>query len=215
MLPGKQPLQNLKAMSDVCLYGASGHGKVIFDMVQRVGREVFCFIDDNQDIISLNNLTVYPSEKVDKLTGKEFVLSIGNNQVRKEISNQLNVSFTQIIDPSAVVSNQVDIADGTVVMPRAVINSSAKIGKHCIVNTGAIIEHDCKIEDFVHISPNATITGNVSVGEGTQIGAGAVVLPNVKIGKWSVIGAGAVIIGDIPDNAVVVGNPGKIIKYNR
>jgi acetyltransferase EpsM len=36
----------------------------------------------------------------------------------------------------------------------------------------------------------------------------------VKIGKWATIGAGAVIINDVPDYAVVVGNPGKVIKFN-
>ena len=70
-----------------------------------------------------------------------------------------------------------------------------------------------QLEDFVHIAPNTVITGNVNIGEGTQVGTGAAVIPGVKIGKWASIGAGAVIIEDVPDFAVVVGNPGKIIKY--
>jgi acetyltransferase-like isoleucine patch superfamily enzyme len=41
------------------------------------------------------------------------------------------------------------------------------------------------------------------------------VIKGIKIGTWAIIGAGAVIINDIPDNAVVVGNPGRIIKYNK
>jgi acetyltransferase EpsM len=54
----------------------------------------------------------------------------------------------------------------------------------------------------------------VFVGEGTQVGIGACVIQGVKIGKWATIGAGAVIINDVPDYAVVVGNPGKVIKFN-
>jgi acetyltransferase EpsM len=54
----------------------------------------------------------------------------------------------------------------------------------------------------------------VKVGEGTHIGIGSSVIQGITIGKWVTIGAGAVIIRDIPDFAVVVGNPGKIIKYN-
>jgi len=50
--------------------------------------------------------------------------------------------------------------------------------------------------------------------EGPHVGAGAVVIPNIIIGKWVTIGAGAVIIKDIPDFAVVVGNPGRVIKIN-
>ena len=62
-----------------------------------------------------------------------------------------------------------------------------------------------------HISPNAALAGNVSVGEGTQIGIGAAVIQGIKIGKWVTVGAGAVIIKDIPDYAVVVGNPARIL----
>ena len=54
----------------------------------------------------------------------------------------------------------------------------------------------------------------VFVGEGTHIGINATVIQGIKIGKWATIGAGSVVIKDIPDYAVVVGNPGKIIKYN-
>jgi acetyltransferase EpsM len=53
------------------------------------------------------------------------------------------------------------------------------------------------------------------VGEGSNIGIGASVIQGVSIGKWVVVGAGTVIIDDIPDYAVVVGIPGKIIKFNK
>jgi len=66
----------------------------------------------------------------------------------------------------------------------------------------------------VHISPNASLAGDVYIGEGTHIGIGAVIIQGLKVGKWVTIGAGAVVINDIPDFAVVVGNPGKIKKYN-
>ena len=53
------------------------------------------------------------------------------------------------------------------------------------------------------------------VGEGTQIGINATIRQGINIGKWATIGAGAVIVKDVPDYAVVVGNPGKIIRYNQ
>jgi len=52
------------------------------------------------------------------------------------------------------------------------------------------------------------------VGEGTHIGIGATVIQGIKIGKWATIGAGAVVIRDVPDYAVVVGNPARIIRHN-
>ena len=65
----------------------------------------------------------------------------------------------------------------------------------------------------MHISLNASLASGVSVGVGTHIGSNAVLIPCVKIGKWVVVAAGEVILRNIPDYAVVVGNPGKKIKY--
>ena len=96
----------------------------------------------------------------------------------------------------------------------AIVNADATIGNHVIINTAALIEHDCTIDDFAHISPKVTLSGNVKIGTGTHVGSGAIVIPGIKIGKWCTIGAGAVFINDIPDGATVIGNPGKIIKYN-
>ena len=144
----------------------------------------------------------------------EVILSIGSNRIRQKLATSLGVTFGKAIHPDTSLAAEVEIAEGTVVMAGAIINTSTKVGKHCIINTSASVDHDCVIEDYVHVSPNSTLCGTISVGEGTQIGAGAVVIPNLKIGKWATIGAGAVIIEDVPDYAVVVGNPGKVIKYN-
>lgn len=200
---------------DICLFGASGHGKVIKDIAESVGCKIISFIDDNPASEFIHSTPVNHTNKINRYKNCLFIISIGNNKIRKRISKKLEVNFTSLKHKTAYISKAVTIEKGTVVMPKAVINTDTSIGKHCIINTGAIIEHDCLIEDYVHISPNATITGGTKIGEGTHIGAGAVVIPNIKIGKWTTIGAGAVIIKDVPDYSVVVGNPGKIIKYNK
>ena len=97
-------------------------------------------------------------------------------------------------------------------MQNATIQSYSKIGKHVIINSAAIVDHDCIIEDFVHISPNATLSGDVRIGEGTHVGAGAVVIPGICVRRRCIIGTGSVIIKDVPDNVVIIGNPGKILR---
>ena len=72
--------------------------------------------------------------------------------------------------------------------------------------------HDCRIGDFFEISPAANILRRVNIGNKTQIGANATILPDIKIGNNVTIDAGAVVTKNIPDNAVVVGVPAKIIK---
>lgn len=202
-------------MSKICLFGASGHGKVVKDVALSQSKVIEAFIDDKPKSKLLDGISVVPSGDMTLYKANKFVISIGENKIRKAISKKINNAFVILIHRAAIISPTVNIQEGTVVMAGAIINSDTIIGKHVIVNTSAIIEHDCIIKDFVHISPNATITGNVIISEGTHVGANATIIPNLKIGKWVTIGAGAVVIEDVPDYAVVVGNPGKIIKYNK
>ena len=201
--------------TNVVLYGASGHCKVIVDICEQSQLSIKAIVDDNPKAEGILGKDVISTQSYDLQTSDNVLLSIGNNNVRKLLSNKLKVNFISIIHPKAVISNYTSIDKGTVVMATAVLNSDTTIGKHCIINTGAIIEHDCKISDYVHISPNASLAGGVSIGEGTHVGIGASIIQGVTIGKWVTIGAGSVIIKDIPDYAVVVGNPGKIIKFNQ
>lgn len=198
------------------IFGASGHAKVIIDIVKSTGQKSIDFIlDDDRSIKSIGDFEV-KHEVEESMVSQDLVIAVGNNITRKKLANQITNNFCEALKHrSAVVSEDVVIEEGSVIMPNAIINSSVVIGKHCIINSGAVIEHDCELQDFVHISPGSTVTGNVKIGEGAQIGAGATVIPGVKIGRWATIGAGAVIINDVPDFAVVVGNPGKVIKFNK
>ena len=195
------------------LYGASGHAKVIIEILENSGIPVNGLIDDNEKI---TNLLGYKCNTFNSniIKGDSLiVISIGNNAIRKNIADKLkNAKIGTIIDNSAVVSRRAEIGIGTVIMPGAIINSSTIIGNHSIINTNASIDHECIIGDFVHISPGVSLAGNVSIGEGSHIGTGANIIPNIKIGKWCIVSAGAVIIKDIPDYSVVVGNPGRIIR---
>lgn len=197
------------------IYGASGHAKVIIDIIASQDYESIDFIiDDDRSITSLLNFKVI-HDLTQEMVDQKAVIAIGNNLTRKKVAKKVQNSFSEaLFHKSAVVSENTEIGNATVIMPKAVVNSSSRIGTHCIINTGSVIEHDVLIDDYVHISPSATVTGNVEIGEGSHIGAGATIIPGIKIGKWVTIGAGAVIINDIPDFAVVVGSPGKVIKFN-
>ncbi len=190
------------------LYGASGHAKVIIDILKANHIEIEGLVDDNPNI---NELLGYPV-----FHGREdispLIISIGDNKIRQMIAHKLNVEFGTAIHPSAMISPYAIVREGSVIMQGAVVQSCACIGKHCIVNTGVSVDHECVIGDYVHISPHSTLCGNVHVGEGCWIGAGTTVLPGVKVGKWSVIDAGSAVAKDIPDGVLAVGNRCKTIK---
>lgn len=195
------------------LYGASGHCKVILDILEQTNIAISCILDDNKMLKSILDKTVQSASDFHIKSNENLLISIGNNKVRKEISNRINANYITAIHPKAVISSNSFIGEGSVVMAGSIINSDVVVGKHCIINSGAVVEHDCKIHDFAHISPNASLAGDVEIGEGTQVGIGAVVIQGIKIGKWAMIGAGSVVLKNVPDYAVVVGNPGKVIKY--
>lgn len=196
------------------LFGASGHAKVIIDILEKQNIDIKFLVDANPKIRSLQSYEVKSEKEYSPKIEDEVIISIGSNSIRKKLAEKINSSFGWAIHPSSILGDDVSIGQGSVVMAGAVINSSTHVGNHGIINTSCSIDHDCSIADYVHVSPNATLCGTVSIGEGTHVGAGATIAPNLSIGKWATIGAGAVIIKDVPDYAVVVGNPGRIIKYN-
>jgi sugar O-acyltransferase (sialic acid O-acetyltransferase NeuD family) len=195
---------------DIVLYGAGGHGKVIENILQCIGENQITFWDDEEKHHFLSQVSKPSIKKV----AFRCIISIGHNKTRKMVSKTIQAQFMEAIHPAAIVALGVTIGMGTVVMAGAVINPGVHIGVHCIINTAATIDHDCHLESFVHISPGAHLAGDVHIGEGTLIGMGSNIIQGVTIGKWATVGAGSVILKNVPDYAVVVGVPGRIINYN-
>lgn len=126
-----------------------------------------------------------------------------------------------------------------VVLPGAQIGEDCNICSHCLiendvqvgdrvtVKSGVQLWDGLRLEDDVFIGPNASFTNDMFprsqqkpekflvtvVHEGASIGAGAVILPGLVIGGRAMVAAGAVVTRSVPANAVVVGNPAKIVGY--
>ena len=126
-----------------------------------------------------------------------------------------------------------------VVLPGAVIGSDCNICSHCFiendvtignrvtVKSGVQLWDGIKLEDDVFVGPNVTFSNDkfprskqfqrpvlsTHVCVGASIGAGATILPGVKIGRGTMVGAGAVVTRSVPSNAIVVGNPARIVGY--
>lgn len=203
----------------VVIFGASGHAKVIADIVKKSGDELVGFLDDN---VELHGKTIFDNKAVlgstqeidvEKYNDCYFVIGIGSNKVREIINNKYpNLKWYTAIHPNAVIANDVCIGDGTVIMAGTVINPGTMIGKHCIINTCSSLDHDNILEDYVHVSPGAHLAGTVKVCEKSWICAGVTVINNITIGSNNIIGAGATVIKNIEDsNCTYVGVPVKKI----
>lgn len=123
------------------------------------------------------------------------------------------------------------LGEGTRINPPIFINlaENVKIGKNVVIMNGfqCMSAGGLVIEDDVRISLNCTIATNnhdfydrdvltckpVRIKRNAWLGVNVTILPGVTIGENAIIGAGAVVTKDIPDNAVAVGNPAKVVKY--
>lgn len=200
----------------VIVIGASGHGKVVADIILSRGDTLLGFLDDNEglpsEIAGIPVLGKISNYKVHR--NAAFVIAIGNSVNREKIARQLEgVRWYTAIHPAAVISHlDTRIGEGSVVMANAVMNPAAYIGKHCIINSAAIVEHDDHIGDFVHISVGARLGGAVSVGDHTWVGIGATVSNSISVCDHCTIGAGAVVIRNIKESGTYVGIPARKIK---
>jgi len=107
------------------------------------------------------------------------------------------------------------------------IESDVIIGNNVTVKSGVQVWDGTRIEDNVFLGPNATLTNDlmprskqypeifsgIILKKDSSIGANATLLPGITIGEGAMVGAGAVVTKDVPDYAVVVGNPAKVIRY--
>lgn len=91
-------------MKKVVIIGASGHGKVITDIVRAAGDELIGFLDDNPNLNTLGSICDY-----EKFHDAEFIIAIGNAEIRERISKQIKVKWYTAIHPSVIVSESSEI----------------------------------------------------------------------------------------------------------
>lgn len=129
-------------------------------------------------------------------------------------------AFTHIL-PGAKIGSDCNICD------HVFIENDVTVGNRVTVKCGVQLWDGIVVEDDVFIGPNATFTNDIfprskvypekflttKVEKNASIGANATILPGITIGKNAMVGAGSVVVKSVPANAIVVGNPAKIIGY--
>ncbi len=134
-------------------------------------------------------------------------------QVREDavIGNDCVVGRGVYIGPSVKIGNNVKIQNYALIYDPSEIADGVFIGP-AVILTNDIYPRSVDLEGNLK-DPEGWQASSVKVGEGASIGARAVVLAGTHIGAWSLIGAGSVVIRDVPDFALVIGNPAKQIGW--
>jgi len=203
------------------ILGAGGFAKEVYSELPEEMKDKLCFYDDvTKDLKKeLLNRPVYTSENDflnSKLGLQKFILGVGNPRNREMLFKkfiELNLQPYSLISRNANIGKEnINFGQGVCVMQGSIITVDVNIHRGVLINIDSTIGHDTTIGEFSEICPSVNISGNVNIGSNVFIGTGAVILPNLKIGDNSIIGAGSVITKDIPNNSLVIGSPGKIIK---
>lgn len=203
---------------DISIIGYSGHSLVVLDAATESGISVSHYCEREEKDFNPYKLKYLGDESSRYFNWNNvnnFIIGIGDNQIRRKIANLIlskNKQLISIVHPSAYISTRSSLGVGNFFAVNSIINAFAKIGNNCILNTACVIEHECIILDHAHIGPGAILAGNVTVGESTFIGANSVVRQGVTIGENVIIGAGSVVLHDIPNGEIWVGNPAKKLK---
>ncbi len=126
-----------------------------------------------------------------------------------------------------VILPNAHIGDECNICAYVLIENDVVVGDRVTVKSGVQLWDGIRIEDDVFIGPNVTFTNDpfprskqhpmvfetITVKTGASIGGGATLLPGIIIGRGAMVGAGAVVTKSVPDWAVVVGNPARIVRY--
>ncbi len=130
----------------------------------------------------------------------------------------MKIHETVFIAPGAVVQGNVTIGADSSIWYNAVVRGDRDcilIGKGSNIQDNAVVHlgsgYPVEIGDHVTIGHGAIIHG-CKIGDNTMIGMGAILMNGCRIGKNCIIGAGALVTQnvEIPDNSLVIGNPGKV-----
>ncbi|MGZ4947377.1 MAG: acetyltransferase [Halobacteriota archaeon] len=113
----------------------------------------------------------------------------------------------------AIDLEMVEFGVGNYVQESVVLQPGVCLGNNSSITVGTTVAHECIIGNSVFIAGGCHLSGKITIESGAFIGTGATILPRLIIGEWSIIGAGTVVTKDVPPYAVVVGNPGSVIKY--
>lgn len=214
-------------MQHIVIVGASGHAKVVVDILERQGEHRIAGLLDRSRPVG-ERLLGYEilgreadlPQLVEERAISGVIVAIGDNWVRSQVADRIaelcpQIRFVSAVHPRAAIACDVLVGDGTVIMAGVAVNPSCAIGRFCILNTNSSLDHDSVMEDFSSLAPRAVTGGNCRIGAFGAVGIGATLSHGIRVGEQTVIGAGAVVLADVDAERVAYGVPARVVRERR
>lgn len=214
-------------MGTNCIYALGvGHNTPVFiDIAEQCGYKVgglyhynsdrtgefdhgFTILGSFEDLFSDTNLS-----------GRKFLLTMGDNEIRAELTKKIILmggEVPSLIHPTAVISRFAKISPvGVYISAFTHIQADTVIEEGTVVLSGVNISHTNYIGQYCFIAGGATIGAYTHVEDFVFVGQGALsISAKVKtIGEHAYIGARSLLTHDVPTNAIVAGEPAKILRF--
>lgn len=122
-----------------------------------------------------------------------------------------------IVGKGVFIDFDVEIGDDCKIQNYACVYHGVVLGRGVFIGPHAVFANDMRPRatdpTFAPLVDGQWEVGSTAIGDGASIGANATILPNVKIGRWAMIAAGSTVTRDVPDYALVVGSPARVVGW--
>lgn len=156
-----------------------------------------------------------PSLREQGVTGAIPVLGdMGLRLGLYEMIRRAGMEAITAVEPSVIAASDLVLGEGGLVSFGTVILNAVRIEPYAFIGSGVKILHDVTIGKNCVVGGGSVIGSTTTIGPNFACGVGCVIRSGgVRIGDNVQLAAGTAVLRDVPDNAFVIGNPGRVIRY--